>query len=163
MQAMCSIEDVGAEQTAPAGWALVVDDNAMDRLTAGTFVKRATGLHVLYAADGKEALKALKQGTPSIVLTDMLMPKIDGLELVDDIAINYPIVPVILMTSQGSEEIAIEALRRGAASYVPKRNIERLMEVLPRVLARAKATVGVRNSTNSSSIWTTTSFSKMTP
>ena len=108
------------------GWALVVDDNAIDRRMAGNHVSRATGLSVKYAGDGLEALTALKHGAPSIVLTDLQMPNMNGLELVDEIAANYPMVPVILMTSQGSEEIAIEALRRGAASYVPKRNIESL-------------------------------------
>jgi len=140
MQTAWPTEEVKMEQPAPeeAGWALVVDDNAMDRRTAAKFVERSTGLKVQYAADGKEALKALKQGTPSVVLTDMQMPNMDGLELVDQITVNYPMVPIILMTSQGSEEIAIEALQRGAASYVPKRNIESLKDVLPQVLARAK-------------------------
>jgi len=130
-----TIEPSVSEETA---WALVVDDNAIDRRTAGKFVERATALEVRTVCDGEEAVKALRQGTPSIVLTDLQMPKMGGLELVEEIAANYPTVPVILMTSQGSEEIAIEALRRGAASYVPKRSIESLMEILPQVLARAK-------------------------
>ncbi len=140
MLASDPINEVISEHADPQNpaWALVVDDNAIDRRMAGAHVARATGLKVHYASDGLEALKALQTSTPSIVLTDMQMPNMDGLELVDEITANYSMVPVILMTSQGSEELAIEALRRGAASYVPKRNIETLTDILPQVLTRAK-------------------------
>ena len=140
MPAICAIEEPKTEQPEQEeqAWALVVDDNALDRRLAGAIVSRTTGLKVRYAGHGLEALEQMKRGNPSIVLTDMQMPNMDGLELVDQIVVNYPMVPVILMTSQGSEETAIEALRRGAASYVPKRNMESLAEILPSVLARAK-------------------------
>ena len=134
-------EIVKAPSVPPASllpWALVVDDNAIDRRVASSFVTRATGLKIQTASNGREALKALKQDLPSIVLTDLQMPDMDGLELVDAITVNYPMVPVVLMTAQGSESIAIEALQRGAASYVPKRTIERLLDILPQVMARAK-------------------------
>jgi CheY-like chemotaxis protein len=119
-------------------WALIVDDNLIDQRMAGSFVQRTTNLKVKYAANGLQALQALAQGVPEIIVTDMQMPEMGGLELVDEIAANFASIPVILMTSQGSEEIAIEALRRGAASYVPKRSINSLAETLPQVLARAK-------------------------
>ncbi len=134
-----AIEDITKPlQPESQPWALVVDDNAIDRRVAGAIVERATGLRVENAADGLEAVKWLRHSLPAIVLTDLQMPNMDGLELVDEIVTNYPMVPVILMTSQGSEDTAIEALRRGAASYVPKRNIESLADLLPQLLARAK-------------------------
>jgi anti-sigma regulatory factor (Ser/Thr protein kinase) len=74
-----------------------------------------------------------------LVVTDLLMPQINGLQLVSALREKYPRIPVILMTSQGSEEIAVQALQQGAASYVPKRLLLRyLWETVARVL---KATV----------------------
>lgn len=62
----------------------------------------------------------MEQGLPDAVLTDLKMPEMDGLELVGEVRARHPGVPVILMTAHGNEEIAVQALRRGAASYVPK-------------------------------------------
>ncbi len=55
-----------------------------------------------------------------LVITDLMMPETNGLELVAAVRQLYPQVPVILMTAYGNESIAVEALERGAASYVPK-------------------------------------------
>jgi CheY-like chemotaxis protein len=73
------------------------------------------------------------------VLTDLLMPEMDGLQLVAAIRSKFPLVPVVLMTAYGNEEIAIRALQRGAASYVPKRILHRdLAPILTQVLAAAQ-------------------------
>ena len=113
-------------QTAPSTTTiLIVDDSPLERRFVGNLVEQRLGLPVAYAANGFEALKMLKCGLPAAVLTDLQMPKMDGLELVDHIRVNYPLVPVVLMTAYGSEEIAIQALQAGAASYVPKRSLDR--------------------------------------
>ena len=78
-----------------------------------------------FAKHGKEALEHISREPPDIVLTDMLMPEMDGLELVERIKRDYSHIPVILMTAHGSEEIAVKALQTGAASYVPKQNLAR--------------------------------------
>ena len=76
---------------------------------------------------------------PDIVLTDMLMPEMDGLELVQTIRTRYPMLPVILMTAHGSEEIAIQALQAGAASYVPKKSLARdLADTLEQIVSTAQ-------------------------
>jgi YesN/AraC family two-component response regulator len=67
------------------------------------------------------------------------MPEMDGLQLVEAIRASYPRVPVILMTGHGSEDIAIKALKSGAASYVPKKSLARdLAETLDQVLTASK-------------------------
>ena len=99
---------------------LVVDDSAVDRRLAGGLLEKESGLTVIYASDGTEALVKLDTENPDLVVTDLQMPKMNGLELVGAIRHQYPLVPVILMTAHGSEEIAIAALEQGAASYVPK-------------------------------------------
>src|SRR5262249_57505019 len=80
--------------------------------------------------------------SPDLVLTDMLMPEMDGLELVSAIRSTYPLVPVILMTAHGSEDIAIQALQKGAASYVPKKSLARdLAETVEQVMSAAQTTL----------------------
>ncbi len=76
-----------------------------------------------FAGHGKEALEIIVRESPDVVLTDLLMPEMDGLELVERIKRDYPAIPVILMTAHGSEEIAVKALHTGAANYVPKINL----------------------------------------
>jgi CheY-like chemotaxis protein len=99
---------------------LVVDDCSVDRTLAGEILKKETGFTVDYAQSGEEALEQISQAAPDLVLTDLQMPRMDGLQLVATVREKYPPVPIILMTSQGSEEIAFQALQLGAASYVPK-------------------------------------------
>lgn len=101
---------------------LVVDDSAMDRRLAGGLLRRA-GMEIAYAEDGIQALSAIEGSLPDIVVTDLQMPEMDGLELVEAIRKEHSSLPVVLMTAHGSEEIAVQALRRGAANYVPKRNL----------------------------------------
>lgn len=117
---------------------LVVDDSASDRMLAGAILQKVPGINVAYAADGAEALKMIEQQLPDAVVTDLNMPELDGLQLVGCIKQGYPLLPVILMTAQGSEEIAAEALRLGAASYVPKVLLARqLGDVVSRIVSAA--------------------------
>lgn len=118
---------------------LIVDDALMDQRLAGALVEKDTGWKALYARGGQEALDLLERELPSVVLTDLLMEGMDGLELLDIIRSRHPEVPIILMTSKGSEEIAIQALKRGAASYVPKRSLlTDLVDTVEQVLAAAQ-------------------------
>jgi CheY-like chemotaxis protein/anti-sigma regulatory factor (Ser/Thr protein kinase) len=117
-----------------------VDDALVDRRKAGGLVEEGLGWHVLYADNGRAALAAIAQHSPAVVLTDLQMPEMSGLELVEAIRRRYPLLPVVLMTAHGSEEIAVEALRKGASSYVSKRRLTRdLAETLEQVLATARA------------------------
>jgi CheY-like chemotaxis protein len=99
---------------------LIVDDSLVDQRLAGGLLERQLGCRVRYAGDGKEALEQMAAQLPDLVVTDLQMPHMNGLELVAAVRKTYPFVPVVLMTAVGSEEIAAQALREGAASYVPK-------------------------------------------
>jgi CheY-like chemotaxis protein/anti-sigma regulatory factor (Ser/Thr protein kinase) len=119
--------------------ALVVDDSAVDRHRVGGLLQKQPGWEVIYAANGVEALAALEQQKPDLVITDLRMPSLNGLELVEAIKKKTPSVPVILITAFGNEDLAIMALDRGAASYVPKRNLSRrLHETVEQVLDVAR-------------------------
>ena len=106
---------------------LVVDDSAVDRKLAGGYLKDS-GFDVEFANNGAEALDIIERQQPDMVLTDLAMPEMDGLELVNRIRQLYRTLPVILMTTHGSEETAVTALKTGAASYVPKKNLSRDLE-----------------------------------
>ena len=115
---------------------LVVDDTAVDRRLAGGLLENAPDLNVCYAQDGNEALLQIGNELPDLVLTDLQMPDVDGLQLVNSINEKYPDVPVVLMTAHGSEVIAAQALASGAASYVPKSDLaENLVETVMHILA----------------------------
>lgn len=115
---------------------LVVDDSTTDRRLAGGLLEKNPNWSVVYATDGKDALVRLELDVPDLVLTDMQMPHMNGLELVETVKRDYPLIPTILMTAQGSEEIAVQALQRGAACYVPKKRLaDDLVETVERVLA----------------------------
>lgn len=117
---------------------LVVDDNAMDCRTAGGLLQMDPDCQVLYAEDGVTALKSIDEHLPDIVVTDMVMPDFDGLQLVEAMKRDFPLIPVVIMTAVGSEEHAVQALKRGAASYVPKRRLAQdLLETVRLVLHAA--------------------------
>jgi CheY-like chemotaxis protein/anti-sigma regulatory factor (Ser/Thr protein kinase) len=119
-----------------ASTVLIVDDNSIDRRIAGSIVEKFAGLRPTYADDGQQALDSIAREMPAVVLTDLQMPSMDGLALVQNIRENYPRLPVILMTAHGSEDVAILALRAGATNYVPKKSLGReLAETLRQVLA----------------------------
>ena len=124
---------------------LIVDDSPMDRHLAGAIVQKMDGWKAAFAGDGNEALSLLEGQRPDVVLTDMLMPEMDGLQLVQAVHAKYPLVPVILMTAHGSEDLAIRALQSGAASYVPKKSLARdLAETLEQILNAAQSKSGQR-------------------
>lgn len=117
---------------------LVVDDSAIDRHRVGRLLQRAPDLHIDFASNGFEALESIGRGQVDLVVTDLIMPKMDGLELVAKLASDYPLIPVILMTGQGNEQTAVRALKAGAASYVPKRVLASLLlETVGNVLEAA--------------------------
>lgn len=99
---------------------LIVDDDEVDRELARRCVEGVDDLEFVEARDGEEALASIAGHAPDLVLTDLRMPRLDGLELVRRLHGEHPDVPVVLMTGEGSEKIALSALRAGAASYVPK-------------------------------------------
>jgi CheY-like chemotaxis protein/anti-sigma regulatory factor (Ser/Thr protein kinase) len=105
----------------------------------GAIIDRMPGWRAVYAESGDDALAKIAQERPGIVLTDLNMPNMDGLELVAEVHRLYPAVPVVLMTAYGNEEIALAALREGAASYVPKKSLEPgLASTLEQVAAAAQ-------------------------
>lgn len=99
---------------------LVVDDSEVDRKIVGGLLSKRDDLAVEFAPNGAAAIERLEQGPVDLVVTDLIMPELNGLELVKQIKEEHSTIPTILMTSKGNEQIAVEALQSGAASYSPK-------------------------------------------
>lgn len=119
---------------------LVVDDSAVDRRFVGGLLARDGRYQVDFAEDGAIALTHMRGSPPDLIVTDLQMPNRNGLELVAAVRMHHPGVPIILMTGHGSEALAVEALQRGAAGYVPKPQLgERLIDAVDDALSMARA------------------------
>jgi CheY-like chemotaxis protein len=124
----------------PMATVLVVDDSAVDRRFVGGLLARDGQYTVEFADDGSQALARMRESRPDVIITDLQMPNRNGLELVAAVRMHYPQVPIILMTGHGSEDLAVEALHRGAANYVPKPQLgERLVDSVEEALSLSRA------------------------
>jgi len=118
---------------------LVVDDSGTQRFMLQS-VLSSGDYEILTAVDGVEALELVERDEPDLVVTDLQMPRMDGLQLVREIGQLQRSIPVILTTAAGSELIAAEALHAGAASYVPKSGLSTLLlPTVRRILELRKA------------------------
>ncbi|HFE62883.1 MAG TPA: response regulator, partial [Caldithrix sp.] len=97
---------------------LIVDDEEKTRKVLK--INLADTYRILLASNGGEAVKILNQETVHLVLTDLKMPEMNGLELLHHIRDNYKNIPVILMTAYGTAENAVEAMKMGAYDYILK-------------------------------------------
>src|SRR5271157_5999535 len=98
---------------------LIVEDEAHAR-TGLTELVTSWGFRAESAADGVEGLDVVRKWSPGIVVTDLKMPRMDGMELLARIKDSQPGVVVAMLTAQGSIESAVEAMRMGAYDYIPK-------------------------------------------
>ncbi len=98
---------------------LIIDDEDLFREDLASLL-REEGYSCRTAATGEEGLQAAEKEEPDVVLCDLSMPGIDGVAVIDQLAITNPDVPVLLVTAHGSLDNAIEAFRKGAADYLLK-------------------------------------------
>lgn len=100
---------------------LVVDDHTVAREGARAMLETDPQIRVVgEAADGREALEQVAELHPQVVLTDIRMPGLDGLEITRWIKANYPETEVIILTSYDEDALVIDAVRAGAAGYLLK-------------------------------------------
>ncbi|MGB6198977.1 MAG: HD domain-containing phosphohydrolase [Candidatus Acidiferrales bacterium] len=101
------------------GKILVVDDEEAIREVVSTMLE-AQGYECATAANGRLAQSHLERNVPDLVLSDMVMPEMDGIKLLEWVHQHEPDVPVILVTAMHDIAIALEAIRRGAYDYILK-------------------------------------------
>jgi nitrogen regulation protein NR(I) len=112
---------------------LIVDDELNIRRVLAAMLKRE-GYEVTTAADGEQALAVLLKTPVQVMVTDLVMPRLSGLELLQRVALQYPDVPVIIITAHGTVDSAVAALKAGAFDYVTKPFEQ---EELKKVIAKA--------------------------
>ncbi len=119
---------------------LFVDDEPGIR-TVMALVLADAGYAPLLAADGNEALELFQSRRPAMVVTDIRMPGLDGIGLLQALKAQAPDVPVIMTTGHGDMELAIKSLRLGASDFLTKPIDD---ELLGFALARASETIALR-------------------
>ncbi|HEY6555680.1 MAG TPA: sigma-54 dependent transcriptional regulator [Polyangiaceae bacterium] len=116
------------------GRILVVDDEANAR-SALSELLRQEGYDVQASADGFKALAQVEEFAPDLVVTDLKMPGMDGVELLKKLHDDEPELPVVVMTAFGAVETAVAAMRSGATDYLQKPlNVDELLVVVERAL-----------------------------
>src|SRR5712691_1341871 len=98
---------------------LVVDDEQSLRKVLAATLQRE-GYEVQVASDGEEAIAALDRDGADVVVTDLVMPRMDGLSLLRKVVARHPDVPVIVVTAHGKVDSAVEAMKAGAFDFVTK-------------------------------------------
>jgi DNA-binding NtrC family response regulator len=98
---------------------LIVDDDAASRRLLDVRL-RALGCETILASDGQDALTAVQQEAPVLMLLDLQMPRMGGLELLRTLRREGFDFPVIVITAHGSIEAAVEAMKEGAYDFLPK-------------------------------------------
>ncbi|SDF86490.1 sigma-54-dependent transcriptional regulator [Sporolituus thermophilus] len=111
---------------------LIVDDELSVRRLLFEVARRA-GYEAFLAENGQEAIEQTKEIKPAVIIMDIKMPVMDGLEAFERIRADYPDVAVILMTAHGTVDTAVEAMKRGAFDYLVKpSNVTEVRIVLER-------------------------------
>jgi len=98
---------------------LIVDDEANMRLVLKAMLRKE-GYDVATAENGLEALGVLKNQDVAVVVSDLKMPKLDGMGLLDRVVEDYPSTPVIMITAHGTVATAVDAMKKGAFDYITK-------------------------------------------
>jgi len=113
---------------------LIVDDDPSMRTALMESVRRL-GYTAQGAVDGADALEQVGRFRPWLVLTDLKMPRMTGLELIKEMKARAPQAAIVLMTAYGTVETAVEAMKQGASEYLLK---PFSMDLLERVIANLK-------------------------
>jgi DNA-binding NarL/FixJ family response regulator len=100
---------------------LLADDHQLVRAGIRSLLQRIPGIEVVgEAADGREAIRMLQEHLPDVVLMDLLMPGLNGLEATERIVKEHPGVRVIILSMNSAEEFVLQAVRAGASGYLLK-------------------------------------------
>jgi len=97
---------------------VVEDEDAIRRAVLDAL--RITGYEVIEAADGAAGLEAARRSGVDLVLLDLLLPKMDGFTVLEQLRVSHPALPVIILTARGSEDDRVRGLKIGADDYVVK-------------------------------------------
>jgi DNA-binding NtrC family response regulator len=116
---------------------LIVDDEPNMRKVLGALLENA-GHATSRASSGEEALALVRSQDPDVVLTDLRMEGLDGMQLLERLRADFPEIPVVLLTAHGSIDVAVEAMKRGAFDFVEKPfDQSRVLEIVAKAAGQA--------------------------
>jgi DNA-binding NtrC family response regulator len=117
---------------------LVVDDEPNLRKVLRSLLEQS-GYGTTTAASGSEALELVRSQDPDLVLTDVRMPGMDGLELLRELQAGFPEIPVVILTAYATVDLAVEAMKRGAHDFIAKPfDKAKVKTVIQKALAQAE-------------------------
>jgi two-component system, NtrC family, response regulator AtoC len=117
---------------------LVVDDEQSNR-EALTLLLQSAGYKVHSASSGEEALSILQQTPFEIVITDLFLPGVSGIDILKQVKMDFPYINVIVITGQASAETAVEAMKEGAFDYITKPfNFEKLKVQVAKAIEKSR-------------------------
>ncbi|MGO1470817.1 MAG: sigma-54-dependent transcriptional regulator, partial [Tissierella sp.] len=118
---------------------ILIADDEVNMVWALKKVLIKEGFEVLSAENGEEALKIFRREESDLVILDLKMPKINGIEVLRNIKDTNPKIPVIMITAHGSTDVAVEAMKLGALDYISKPfDIEELRVIIRKALEYKK-------------------------
>jgi CheY-like chemotaxis protein len=117
---------------------LIVDDEKNIRLTLSQSLE-VLGVETDSAEDGKEALAKLREKEFGLILLDLHMPRMDGIEVLHQVRASRPDIPIIIITAYGTVKLATEAIKIGVIDFIQKPFVpEQIRERVARVMNREK-------------------------
>ncbi|MBN2713072.1 MAG: response regulator [Planctomycetes bacterium] len=118
---------------------LVVDDELNIRKLIRNVLSKIPGFVVETASDGTEAVEFLESNNYNVnlIITDMQMPRMNGLELIKEVLKDHPTIPIVVLTAHKNDRNVIECLEQGSVEYLTKPiSVDKLQQVVKRVLDR---------------------------
>jgi DNA-binding response OmpR family regulator len=98
---------------------LVADDEMIMLKTIELRLKK-DGHNVIICQDGREALKKIEESSPDLIITDIMMPFLSGLEIIGAVKKKGKKIPIIVLSAMGQENVVLEAFQLGADDYITK-------------------------------------------
>src|SRR5688572_2510824 len=124
------------------GTILIADDEANMRKVLAAMLRRE-GYEVHTVSDGQEALDIMRSTPVDVLLTDLRMPKVDGMELLKRVLEEFEGIPVVMLTAHGSVDTAVSAMKLGAFDYLSKPfDKDELRLVIKKASATADLNIG---------------------
>ena len=118
---------------------LVVDDSAVDRTLAGRILERNSEWNIVYAGNGKEAVARLESQAPDLIITDLKMKEIDGMQFLTEAKKRHPATEVIVITGFATMETAKQSFQKGVFDFIAKPfKLSEIQEVVNRAAAKIR-------------------------
>lgn len=113
---------------------VLADDEALQRNTLCSIIQRYTSANIHLASNGRDTLQLIEKECPDLLITDIRMPIMDGIELIKEVSVHYPSVKIVLISAYSEFSYAKEAISCGVSEYILKPfRVEEIKKVLHKI------------------------------